>query len=200
MQEEKTIPQMVDDVRAGKMDRRNFMKTLTVMGISAAGVGAIAGAIARPFISRPAPVVDADEATQLKLHDQHIANQTEGNRDALHNDYAHNAVVEDSMHNEPFVGRDAIMARKSAGMAAIPDLKITVTNRIVRGNELTVEWVAAGTHTADLPGLPASGRSFSIPGVTVVVRRDNRIVRESIYYDLAEVHQQLGPGKGEYIL
>ena len=56
-----------------------------------------------------------------------------------------------------------------------------------------VEWIASGTHTANYPGLAASGRSFSIPGVTVVVRQNGKIVRESLYYDRNEVHQQLGP-------
>ena len=48
-EEEYTIPQMVDDVRAGKMPRRQFIKTLSVMGISAAGIGAISTAAARSF-------------------------------------------------------------------------------------------------------------------------------------------------------
>ena len=84
------------------------------------------------------------------------------------------------------------MARKSAGFAAMPGMKITVTNRIVRGDQLTVEWVATGTHVQDYAGLRATGRSFSIPGVTAVVRRDGKIVRESLYYDVAEVRRQLG--------
>ena len=44
----------------------------------------------------------------------------------------------------------------------------------------------------DYPGLVASGRSFSIPGVTVVVRQNGKIVRESLYYDMNEVQRQLG--------
>ena len=78
-------------------------------------------------------------------------------------------------------------------MEAIPGLKINVTKRIVHGNQLTVEWVASGTHAGNYPGLVASGRSFSIPGVTVVVRQNGKIVRESLYYDMNEVRQQLGP-------
>ena len=96
------------------------------------------------------------------------------------------------MHAHAFVGREAIMARKNAGFTSMPDLKIAVTNRVVHGDQLTVEWVASGTHTRDYPGLPATGRAFSIPGVTVVVRRDGKIVRESLYYDMAEVQGQLG--------
>ena len=77
-------------------------------------------------------------------------------------------------------------------MAAIPDLKINVVNRVVQGNQVSVEWVATGTHTGDFPGLAATGRSFSISGVTVVVRHNGKITRESIYYDVAEVHRQPG--------
>ena len=43
-EEEYTILQMVDDVRAGKMPHRQFIKTLSLMGISAAGIGAISAA------------------------------------------------------------------------------------------------------------------------------------------------------------
>lgn len=188
-----TIPEMVDDVRAGKMDRRALIKRLTIMGISAAGAGAIAAVAARQVAARMAPVQGDNNAVQhMQQHDDHLSNQATGNIQQLHNDYHEEAIVEDSMHATPFVGRQAILARKRAGFTAMPNLKITVTNRVVHGDQLTVEWVASGTHTSDYPGLPASGRAFSIPGVTVVVRREGKIVRESLYYDMAEVHRQLG--------
>ncbi len=196
-EEEYTIPEMVDDVRVGKMQRRQFMKRLTLMGVSAAGVGAIvAAAASRPFATKPVPQSNLQDAVDhLQRHDEHIASQTQGNLDQLQSDYDEHAVVEDSMYPHAFAGREAIMARKSVGMTAVPGLKISVTNRIVRGNQLTVEWVASGTHTGDFPGLSASGRSFSIPGVTVVVRRNGKIIRESLYYDMAEVQHQLGSRK-----
>ena len=193
-EEEYTIPEMVDEVREGKMQRRQFMKQLTIMGVSAAGVGAIvAAAASRQFATKPVPQENLQDAVDhMQRHDEHLANQSQGNVDQLYNDYAEHAVVEDSMYPHPFVGRAAIMSRKSAGMAAIPGLNIAVTNRIVHGNQLTVEWVASGAHSGDYPGLVASGRSFSIPGVTVVVRQKGKIVRESLYYDMNEVRRQLG--------
>ncbi len=192
-EEEYTIPEMVDDMREGKLQRRQFIKQLTIMGVSAAGIGAIvAAAAARKFDA--SPVTNGNDALNLKqLHEQHLAHQSQGNLDNLFHDYHENAVVEDSMYSHPFVGRTAIMSRKSAGMQAIPGLKIDVTNRIQHGNQLTVEWVATGTHVGDYPGLAATGRSFSIPGVTVVVRQNGKIVRESLYYDMEEVQLQLGP-------
>jgi len=196
-EEEYTIPEMVDDVREGKMQRRQFMKRLAFMGVSAAGVGAIAAAAAsRQFATQPVAQGNLQDAVDhLQRHDEHIARQSQGDLNQLQNDYDEHAVVEDSMYPHPFVGREAILARKSVGMAAIPGLKISVTNRIVHGNQLTVEWVASGTLTGDFPGLPASGRSFSIPGVTVVVRRNGKIIRESLYYDMAQVQRQLGSRK-----
>lgn len=191
---EYTIPEMVDEVRAGTMARRHFIRQLTLMGISAAGVGAVvAAAASRQFSTTPVAQGNATEGLDhLQRHDEHLANQAQGNLDQLQHDYAEHAVVEDSMYPHPFVGRAAILARKSAGMTAIPGLKITVTNRVVQGNQLTVEWVASGTHTGGYPGIAAVGRAFAIPGVTVVVRENGKIVRESLYYDMEEVRRQLG--------
>ena len=196
MQEEQhnTISQMVEDVRAGRMPRRRFIKTLTTMGFSAAGVGAIAAAASSPSVSTRAGYVNAHESTEkhIQLHNQHIIHQSSGNTRALQNDYAETAVVEDSMHKEAFVGRDAIIAREEMITAATSDASITVTNRLAHGNMVVAEWVATGRHTGDLPGLPASGRSFTISGVTVVIREHGKIVRETLYFDVAELHRQIG--------
>jgi steroid delta-isomerase-like uncharacterized protein len=164
------------------------------MGVSAACAGASAAVAVRQLTSHGAQATPGDHNAQQQIqqHQQHMANQATGNIQQLQHDYHENAIVEDSMYPHPFVGREAIMARKSAGFTAMPDLTITPTKRIVQGDQLTVEWVATGTHSHDYPGLPATGRSFSIPGVTVVVRRNGKIVRESLYYDMTEVQRQLG--------
>jgi steroid delta-isomerase-like uncharacterized protein len=191
--QENTIPELVDAVRNRKMSRRQLIKTLATMGISAAGISVIVGAASRPLNSQPTRPIDSHEdiQTHLQRHDQHITYQTQGNTRALHDDYAELAVVEDSMYDEPFVGRAAIMMRKNVVLTAASNPKIEVLSRVVQGNQVSVEWVATGVHTGDLPELPASGRPFSIRGVTVVIREDGKIVRESLYYDVAELRRQL---------
>src|SRR5947209_16151152 len=161
MQEEAypdTIPQMVEDVREGKLPRRNFMKTLAALGISAAAVSTIAGAAAKSPVTNPVAPREDESQKNLHLHQQHLARQTQGNTDELQHDYAMHAVVEDTMYSEPFVGRAAIMARKGIGMAAIPDLKISVSNRVAHGPQVIVEWNATGPHSGDFPGFRASCR------------------------------------------
>lgn len=195
MQEkEYTIPLLVENVRIGKLSRRQLIKVLTTMGISTTGVGAIVAAAVSHSAAKTSPMVHVTEDTtrHLQLHSQHLSNQTQGHLNALHDDYAEHAVVEDSMYPVPIVGRAAIIARKSLGLAATSDAQVTVINRIAIGNQVIVEWVATGIHTGDLPGLPASGRPFTLRGVTVVIRENGKIVRESLYYDAADLYRQLG--------
>lgn len=191
-----TIPQMVEDVRVGKMPRRRLVKALSALGISAVGVGAVVAATEHQSNSKAVPRVNQNDNIQhhIQLHDQHITHQSQGDTGALHNDYAEQAIVEDSMYPEALVGRKAIMERKGMGMAAIPDIKITITNRVAHGNQVSAEWVATGTHNGDLPGMPATGRPFILRGVTVTIRQQGKIVREAIYYDLHDLKRQIGPG------
>ena len=194
MQEETTIPQMVELVRAKKLPRRRLIKTLTTMGVSTAGVSAVLATTASTSQVKPPQTVNVteDATAHLQMHDQHMSSQSQGNIHALHNDYADHAIVEDSMYAVPVGGRAAIIARKSLGFAAATNAQITVTNRIAIGNQVTVEWLATGLHTGDLPGLPATGLPYTLRGVTVVIREEGKIVREALYYDSADLYRQLG--------
>ena len=192
MEEEYVLPQMVNNVRTGKMERRTFMKKLTTMGISTAGISAIVASISSSSTSEVAALANTHASQHIEHHDNHLRHQARGNLHALQHDYAENAIVEDSMYEKPFIGRAAIMERKNVITSAASDAKITVTNRIVTGNQVTAEWVVTGIHTGDLPDLPASGRPFSIHGVTVVVRHEGKIVREALYYDVKHLYKQLG--------
>ena len=193
MEETPTIPQMVAQTRSGKLSRRRLTKILTGMGISAVGVSAIVTTATStvPALPHGAVNVKEDKQKHLDLHDQHLASQSNKDTTKLYQDYHENAVVEDSMFAQPIMGREAIIARKGMTFAAATEAKITVTNRIVIGNQVTVEWIATGVHTGDLPGLPASGRSYTLSGVTVVIREDGKITREALYYDVDHLYRQL---------
>jgi len=193
--EDVTIPQMVEDVRVGRIPRRRLITALSALGISAVGVGAVVAATGFQQNSKAVPHVNQNDNTQrhIQLHNNHIIHQSRSDKKALHDDYAEHAIVEDSMYPEPLDGRKAIMERKGMGMAAIPDINITITNRVAHGNQVSAEWVATGTHNGDLPGMPATGRPFTLRGVTVTIRERDKIVREAIYYDLHDLKRQIGP-------
>ena len=42
--------------------------------------------------------------------------------------------------------------------------------------------------------MPATGRGFTLRGITISIRQDGKIVREAIYYDLDHLRRQIGPG------
>jgi steroid delta-isomerase-like uncharacterized protein len=67
---------------------------------------------------------------------------------------------------------------------AIPDHSAKLTSHFASNGHACMEWIIGGTHTGDLPGLPATGRSFSIRGVLVADFRKDKISRISLYYDM----------------
>lgn len=106
-------------------------------------------------------------------------------------DYAPHAVVEDPLFAGPIVGRDAIAARKLAEMEGMRGVTIEVTHRFAYHNQVVAEWVLRGTHEGEVFGYPATGRQIEVRGVTVVTRENGKITRESLHYDVADVHRQL---------
>jgi steroid delta-isomerase-like uncharacterized protein len=77
-------------------------------------------------------------------------------------------------------------------IAGVPDLKVKVTSRFASGDMAAAEWTMSGTHTGDLPGLPATGKTFSLRGVSIFQLRGSKLFRCSDYWDLAAFKRQLG--------
>lgn len=47
-------------------------------------------------------------------------------------------------------------------------------------------------HTSDMPGLAATGHSFSIPGVTVGEVREGKVARATLHWNFADFLAQIG--------
>ncbi len=75
---------------------------------------------------------------------------------------------------------------------AFPDFKVQLTSRFVAGRWAGAEWTMSGTHGGDLPGLPATGKSFSIRGATIFELQGSKIRRNSDYWDMATFLKQVG--------
>ena len=50
----------------------------------------------------------------------------------------------------------------------------------------------AATHKGDLPGLPATGKRFSVRGATVFELQGEKIRRVSDYWDMVTFLKQIG--------
>ncbi|MGE0026721.1 MAG: ester cyclase [Thermoleophilia bacterium] len=84
-------------------------------------------------------------------------------------------------------GRDAIAQGVAATLQAVPDAVLDVRSQVDGGDgRVVVEWTFSGTHENDFPGMPASGATVVLPGISVyTLAPDGLIVLENVYWDTA---------------
>jgi steroid delta-isomerase-like uncharacterized protein len=116
-----------------------------------------------------------------------------GNVDELDKLVSEDAVDHDTQNpNAGIHGPEG--AKRTAGLyrAAFPDLKITVEDQIAAGDKVVTRWTAVGTQDGDLAGLPASGRSATVTGITIDRIDGGKIVESWGNWDTMGMMQQLG--------
>ncbi len=73
-----------------------------------------------------------------------------------------------------------------------PDLNFSAKRHFSSGNQIATEWVMSGTHTGNSPRFKATRRRFAIPGVSILEIQGGKITRETDYWDMHSLLQQLG--------
>lgn len=73
-----------------------------------------------------------------------------------------------------------------------PDVKFEIKSAFSSVDWICSEWLMTGTHMGDVPGLPATGKRFSIRGVSVTELRKGKISRNSAYWNMFSFLQQVG--------
>jgi len=89
-------------------------------------------------------------------------------------------------------GKEELKAFGSGFFAGVPDLKVELKSRFTIGDWAAAEWSMSGTHKGDLPGMPATGKTFSLRGASVFQLRGEKVVRCSDYWDMTTFMKQLG--------
>jgi len=78
---------------------------------------------------------------------------------------------------------------------AFPDLKLTYTRVIGKGNLAVAEWVFTGTNKGDFMGGKATNKKVGYKGASVLTfGPDGKVTRESAYFDMTTMMGQLGKG------
>jgi steroid delta-isomerase-like uncharacterized protein len=105
---------------------------------------------------------------------------------------------------DDIVYEDAALGHVYRGLAATQEFylkymtALSVVNRIetlvTTDSAFGIGWCMSGTHSADLPGLPATGRSFTVRGATMGTIENGRIRTNVDYWNLADLMVQLGVG------
>lgn len=101
-------------------------------------------------------------------------------------------VYEDVAAGAVYQGKDGVKAWARTAFSAFPDFKIEVKSFFGAGDRAASEWIMSGTHSGDFPGLPATGRSFSVLGASIIELQEDQIIRNADYWDSASMLRQLG--------
>lgn len=73
----------------------------------------------------------------------------------------------------------------------IPDAKYEVLDTLTDGNKVIARWRCTGTQTGDFYGMPPSGKSIDVTGITIFEIVDNQISQLWNNWDQFTLVQQL---------
>jgi len=75
---------------------------------------------------------------------------------------------------------------------AFPDVHFTIDEQIAEGDKVVTRWSAHGTHQGELAGLPATGKSSTVTGISIDRIVNGKIAESWGIFDEFGLMQQLG--------
>lgn len=75
---------------------------------------------------------------------------------------------------------------------AVPDLHVKINEIIAERDLVLVYWTASGINTHEGMGLPATGKSFTEPGMTLFRFKAGKMIEEWGVWSMLSIMQQLG--------
>jgi predicted ester cyclase len=93
---------------------------------------------------------------------------------------------------EPLTPKATVKGFYQVLFDAFPDCHVDTEAMYVQRDVLTWRFRFSGTHTGTFQGIPPSGRSFSIPGITILRFGANRCVERWSVADFLGMMIQIG--------
>lgn len=115
-----------------------------------------------------------------------------GDADRLASIFTDDCIYEDVTMGVLTHGKAELKAFADGIFAAIPEFAIELGSRFAGGGWAAMEWTMSGTHHGDLPGLPATGKSFSLRGSSILELSSDQIGRCTDYWDMVTFLKQIG--------
>ena len=88
-------------------------------------------------------------------------------------------------------GKDGVRQGYTGFIEATPDFKIEPKSWVTNDRSFASEWVLTATQKGDLPGIPASGKQFSIRGCSFGEFKNGKLKGRRDYWDYASLRKQL---------
>jgi steroid delta-isomerase-like uncharacterized protein len=148
-----------------------------------------------PESTAPSASAEANKALIRRYREAHNQN----NLDALDTIVAQDIVSHSSLPGLP----DGLAGGKlahAAFMESFPDTQTTTDQLIAEGDRVVERFTAHGTHTGPFMGAPATGKPFTVTGMSIFRIADGKIVEHWGENDGIGLMMQLGmlsmPGAG----
>jgi steroid delta-isomerase-like uncharacterized protein len=114
-----------------------------------------------------------------------------GNVDVADEIFAAQVELNDSGKSMTVTPED-LKNRQRAQMAAMPDGTMTLEDVVAEDDRVAYRWTMRGTQTGPMRGIPPTGKSFVMSGMTVMRIADGKIVAGWHNFDMVGMLQQLG--------
>jgi len=125
------------------------------------------------------------------LLEDYVAAWSSGDVERIASYLTHDCVFENVGGGTVHCGQEELKSFARTTFKAIPDFKIELKSLFIAGDWAGAEWIQSGAHAGDFPGLPATGKKFSVPGASIIQLQEGKIKREAIYFDSLSFLRQL---------
>jgi len=105
--------------------------------------------------------------------------------------YADDIIYEDAALGHVFTGLEATKRFYVEYMSAL-EVTNYIESLVTTDDAYAIGWRIEGVHSADLPGLPATHRSYSLRGASIGQIAAGKIVKNSDFWNLNSLMSQLG--------
>lgn len=106
----------------------------------------------------------------------------------------------DELCAEDFIGhtwgeidRDGLRQTMGRVAKSLADVRFTVEDEIVENDRVAVRVTASARQVGEMPGLPATGRSYTIGEIHIFRFRDGKVIEHWHQYDQLARMKQLNP-------
>jgi steroid delta-isomerase-like uncharacterized protein len=93
---------------------------------------------------------------------------------------------------EPVRSREAVQGFLSAFRAGFPDMRMSVLDAVAEDDKVVILWQMQGTQTAELFGIPPTGKAVKVRGMSLLRLADGKVVENTVSEDTMGLMQQLG--------
>ena len=105
--------------------------------------------------------------------------------------------TEDVVYVNPVTGttdKKGMVGFHTGLFQAFPDMNYRVDRTTVQGDAVVAETTVTGTQRSDFAGVPATGKSVTLPIAFVMLFQANKVKEWRAYFDTGTMMRQLGQG------